>query len=174
MLKCRFLGLHSPASQSGAEMKSEVLLSHVQLFATSWTAASQAPLSMGFSRQEYCFLLQGIFPTQGLNPGYQDCRRTFYPLSHQGSRSLYFTHTHLGVSVVVESCLTLCDPWTAARQAPLSFTISWRLLKLLSIESVMLPLLLLPSIFPSISFEDHYPSCPGRWQGEVTIEVVAF
>ena len=28
-------------------------LSHVQLFATSWTAAYQAPLSMGFSRQEY-------------------------------------------------------------------------------------------------------------------------
>ena len=30
------------------------LLSHVQLFVTLWTAARQAPLSMGFSRQEYC------------------------------------------------------------------------------------------------------------------------
>ena len=29
------------------------LLSHVRLFATPWTAAYQAPLSMGFSRQEY-------------------------------------------------------------------------------------------------------------------------
>ena len=28
-------------------------LSHVQLFATPWTAACQAPLPMGFSRQEY-------------------------------------------------------------------------------------------------------------------------
>ena len=28
-------------------------LSHVRLFATPWTAAYQAPLSMGFSRQEY-------------------------------------------------------------------------------------------------------------------------
>ena len=28
-------------------------LSHVQLFATPWTAAHQAPLSMEFSRQEY-------------------------------------------------------------------------------------------------------------------------
>ena len=28
-------------------------LSHVQLFATPWTAAYQAPLSMGLSRQEY-------------------------------------------------------------------------------------------------------------------------
>ena len=48
--------------------------------------------------------------------------------------------------------------WTAAHQAPLSSTISWSLLKLKSIESVMpsyhlilcLPLFLLPSIFPSI------------------------
>ena len=49
-------------------------------------------------------------------------------------------------------------PWTAAHQASLSFTISWSLLKLMSIESVMPsnhlvlyhPLLLPPSIFPSI------------------------
>ena len=48
-------------------------------------------------------------------------------------------------------------PWTAARQASLSITSSQRLLKLMSIESVMpsnllilcRPLLLLPSIFPS-------------------------
>ena len=48
-------------------------------------------------------------------------------------------------------------PWTAARQASLSFTISQSLLKLMSIELVMptnhlilcRPLLLLPSIFPS-------------------------
>ena len=49
-------------------------------------------------------------------------------------------------------------PWTAPHQASLSFTISWSLLKLMSIESVILskclilccPLILLPSIFPSI------------------------
>ena len=51
-------------------------------------------------------------------------------------------------------------PWTAAHQASLSFTISWSLLKLMSIESMMpsnhlilcCPLLLQPSIFPSIEF----------------------
>ena len=32
-----------------------------------------------------CFLLQGIFPTQGLNPGFPHCRQTLYHLSHQGS-----------------------------------------------------------------------------------------
>ena len=30
-------------------------------------------------------LLQGIFPTQGLNPGLLHCRQIFYSLSHQGS-----------------------------------------------------------------------------------------
>ena len=49
-------------------------------------------------------------------------------------------------------------PWTAAHQASLSITNSWHLLKLMSTDSVMpfshlilcCPLLLLPSIFPSI------------------------
>ena len=57
---------------------------------------------------------------------------------------------------VAQSCLTLVTPWTAAHQASLSFTDSWSLLKLMSIELVMPsnqlilchPLLLL-SVFPS-------------------------
>ena len=57
--------------------------------------------------------------------------------------------------LVAKSCLTLCDPWIAACQC---FIISWSLFKLMSIELVMLsnhfipccPLLLLPSIFPSM------------------------
>ena len=44
---------------------------HVQLFATLWTIAHQAPLSMGFPRQEHWsglpLPLPGIFLTQGLN-----------------------------------------------------------------------------------------------------------
>ena len=63
-------------------------LSRVQLFATPWTIAYQAPLSMGFSRQEHwsrlSFLLQGIFLTQGSNSGLPHCRQTLYHLSHQG------------------------------------------------------------------------------------------
>ena len=47
-------------------------LSHVQLLATPWTIAHQAPLSMRFSRHEYwnglTFLLQGIFPDPGIEP----------------------------------------------------------------------------------------------------------
>ena len=58
------------------------------------------------------------------------------------------------------SCIQIfAAPWTAACQASLSITISWNLLKLMSIELVMpsnhlilcYPFLLLPSIFPSIS-----------------------
>ena len=68
-------------------------LSRVQLLATPWTAASQAPPSMGFSRQEYwsglLFFFQGIFPTQRLNLGLPHCRRMLYPLSHQGSPDFY-------------------------------------------------------------------------------------
>ena len=41
----------------------ELMLSHVQPFATLWTVARQASLSMGFSRQEYCS--GKLFPSPG-------------------------------------------------------------------------------------------------------------
>ena len=41
-------------------------------------------------------LLQGIFPTQGLNPGLQHCRRILYQLSHQRSPCAYDPHTKGG------------------------------------------------------------------------------
>ena len=63
------------------------------------------------------------------------------------------------------------NPWTVAHQASLSFTISQILLKLMSIESVMpsnhlilcLPLLLLPSIFPSIKVFSNESVLHIRW-----------
>ena len=55
-------------------------LSHARLFATPWTAVHQAPLSMGFSRQEYwsglLFPSPGDIQTQGSNPGLPHCRQT--------------------------------------------------------------------------------------------------
>ena len=44
-------------------------LSHVQLFATPWTIAYQAPPSMGFSRQEYWSGLPFPSPWDLPNPG---------------------------------------------------------------------------------------------------------
>ena len=69
-------------------------LSHVQLFAIPWTVSHQAPLSTGFSRQEYWsglpFLTPEDFLTHGWNPHlwcllhWQACSLT---LSHLGSPS---------------------------------------------------------------------------------------
>ena len=62
-------------------------------------------------------------------------------------------------------------PWTEARQASLSFTVSWSLLKIMSIELVMpynhlilcFPLLLLPSIFPIIRVFSNESALHIRW-----------
>ena len=77
----------------------------------------------------------------------------------------------LQFSSVAQSCLTLCDPWTAAHQASLSFTISLRLLKLMSTELVMPfkhlilchSLLLLPAIFPNIRVFSSKLTLHIRW-----------
>ena len=71
----------NPFMSSIKKLQSEVkALIRDRHFATPWTVACQALLSVGFSRQEYgvgCHcLLQGIFPTQGLNPGLPHCRKT--------------------------------------------------------------------------------------------------
>ena len=75
-------------------------------------------------------------------------------------------HTQLSLSCsVAKSC-----PWTVVHQASLSFTVSWGLLRFMSIESVMLsnPLilcrpLLLPSIFPSIRVFSNELALGIRW-----------
>ena len=76
----------------------------------------------------------------------------------QLKNEVLFILTTLWCSVQLLSCVRLfATPWTAASQVSLSFTNSWSLFKLMSIEPVMLsnhlilchPLLLPPSIFPS-------------------------
>ena len=62
-------------------------------------------------------------------------------------------------------------PWTAAHQTLLSSTVSWNLLRFVSIESVMLsnylilyyPFLFLPSIFPSIRVFSKESAIQIRW-----------
>ena len=58
------------AMQEKVKVKS---LSRVQLFATPWTVAYEAPLSMGFSRQQYWsglpFPSPGDLPDPGIEPG---------------------------------------------------------------------------------------------------------
>ena len=74
-------------------------------------------------------------------------------------------------SSVTQSCRLFATPWTTACQASLSITNSWSLLRLTSIESVMLsnhlilcrPLLLPPSIFPSIRVFSSESALHMRW-----------
>ena len=88
------------------------------------------------------------------------------------SGSLLLTSLAQGLCCpVAQFCLTFATPWTAACQASLSFTISRNLLKLMSTEWVMpsnhfilcCPLLLLPSIFPSIRVFSSESVLPIRW-----------
>ena len=84
---------------------------------------------------------------------------------------VYSEHSNVQ-SVPSLSCVWLfATPWTAAHQAYMSITNSWSLLKLRSIESVMPfnhlilchPLLLLPSIFPSIGVYSSESALHIRW-----------
>ena len=87
----------------------------------------------------------------------------------------HFANILIKVNVVVVQSLChvrlFVTQWTAAHQAPLSYTISQSMLKFLSTESVMLsihiircyPLLLLPSIFPSISIFSSESALCIRW-----------
>ena len=82
-----WLTRHSP----GLGRKAAVIqsLSHIQLYATPWTVAFQAPLSMGFPRQEYRsglpFPSPGDLPNPGIEPVLLHCRWILLSLSHQGS-----------------------------------------------------------------------------------------
>ena len=66
------------------QIRSDLLLSRVRLFATPWVYSpwnsSGQNTGMGILS-----LLQGIFPTQGLNPGLPHCRWILYQLSHKAS-----------------------------------------------------------------------------------------
>ena len=115
------------------------------------------------------FLLQGIFLTQESNPGLLHCRQMIYQLSCEGSPNM--SSVPIAVVQALSHVWLLATPGTAALQASLSFIISQSLRKLMSIESVMpsnqlvlcCPLLLLPSIFPSIRvFSNELALCI-RW-----------
>ena len=85
--------------------------SHIRLFATPWTTACQAPLSMGFSRQEYWVAIPSSWGSpQPRNPTHVSCvswtgRQTLYPWAtwEVQKRSSVRTITRL----VVLSCVQL-------------------------------------------------------------------
>ena len=89
---------------------------------TPWTVARQAPLSVGFSRQEYWSEQpcpsSGVFLMQGSNPGLLNCKRILYHLSHapgttcckitdivEASSDQSLCHLSAPFSVFIECCL---------------------------------------------------------------------
>ena len=82
-------------------------LSHVRFFATPWTVAYQAPLSLGFSRQEYWsrlpFPSPGDLPNPGIEPRSPALQADTLPSEPLGKLSVQF-------SLVAQSCSTLCNP----------------------------------------------------------------
>ena len=67
-------------------------LSHVHLFATPWSVAHHAPLSMELPRRKYWnglpFCSSGDLPNPGIKPGYPDLQADSLPLCHLGRRSI--------------------------------------------------------------------------------------
>ena len=133
------------------------MLSHfscVQLFATLWTVACQAPLSMGFSDKNTAMDYHALsLDFSNYGRGHQNLQNVehilniakyiTFVISFNLCKGLsiqfhfQFSLYHFQFSSVTQSCPTLCKPWTAACQAFLSITNSQSLFKLMSIKSVM-------------------------------------
>ena len=92
----------------------------VQLFVTPWTVAHQAPLSMGFSRQEYWnglpFPSPGNLPDPGIKPGSPALQADSLPFVPSGKTYAHkhththihtHTHTHIFISVSIVHSLSL-------------------------------------------------------------------
>ena len=107
-------------------------LSRVQLFVTPWTAACQAPLSVGFSRQEYWsgqpFPSPGDLPGPGFEPLFLMSPALvggFFTIEPLGRPLFIYSHAHSVIKTTssgrerssvaasaksLQSCPTLCDP----------------------------------------------------------------
>ena len=106
---------------------------------------------------------------------YQECQlKFFHKISDCKQMSMKILNDVVGIFSSVQSLSRVwlfATPWIARRQASLSITISWSSLKLTSIESVMPsshlilchPLLLLPSIPPSIRVFSNESTLCMRW-----------
>ena len=94
--------------------------SHVQLFGTLWTVALQAPLYVGFSRQEYWGGLlcspAGDLPNSGIHPpsAWVSCIAggffTHWPPLGSPNRMLAVAISCAVLCLVAQWCLALCDP----------------------------------------------------------------
>ena len=82
------------------------MLSRVQLFATTWTVAHEAPLSMGFSRQEYWSRLPLPIPGDLPNPGIKPAS-----ISSPALAGRYFTTEPQGCLIC---CQNSVNEWSSS------------------------------------------------------------
>ena len=152
-------------------------------FATPWTLAYQASLSMGFSRQDYWsglpFPSPGDLPDPWIEPGSPALQMDALlsePPGKPSVDSIQFSSVQS-----LSPVWLFATPWIASRQASLSITNSQNSPRLTSIESVMPsshlilchPLLLLPPIPPGIrvfcSESTHLMRWPKYWSFSFSI-----
>ena len=93
------------------------------LFATLWTVAHQAPLSMGFSKKEYWSGLSGPLPGSLSNPGIKSASLTSPALAGRFFITSAAWEAQVSCLLLLLlsrfSCVQLCEtPETAAHQAP--------------------------------------------------------
>ena len=92
-----------------------------QTFVTPWTIALQAPLSMGFPRQEYwrglSFPSPGDLPHPEIKPRSPALQVDSLPLSHQGSQRLH------NLSLIAFSYFFFCQSFIVESSA---YGIHWR------------------------------------------------
>ena len=128
-----------------------MLLSRVQFFETLWTIQS-----MEFSRPQYWsgwpFPSPGDLPNPGIEPRSPTLQADSLPAELPGNPLQLLSRVQL-----------FATPWTAARQASLSFTISRSLLKLMSIESVM----------PSNHLILHCPLLSWNYQANQSLKLIS-
>ena len=161
---------HCVKSKNNIQFSSVELLSCVRLFVTPWTAAHQPCLSITNSWS--LLKLMSIKLVMPSNLPILYCSLLLLPSifpSIKGFSNESALHTS---SVQSLSCVRLfATPWTAARQASLSITNCRSPPKPMPVESVLpsnhlllrCPLLLLPSIFPSIRVLSNESALRIRW-----------
>ena len=105
-----------PLPRKGAGIPTVGHAGHMSDSAAPWTGARQAPRcpwgSPGKKARVGCHsLLQGIFLTQGSNPGLLHCRQVLYRLSHHGSPICNSNDTHLSPRYILKDGWFLSTCW---------------------------------------------------------------
>ena len=84
---------------------------HAGLFATLWTAALQAPLSMGFSRQEYWsglpFPPSEDLPDPGIEPRSLALQADSLPSEPPGKSAILYYHSMIALHIDASPCVRL-------------------------------------------------------------------